>query len=136
MTAYAARTDLTRFGISEKALTNVSTETQDAALEAASRVADSYLRSRYALPLAGYGDDLKRAVCAIAAWDLLSTRGYDPHRGSDEAVRMRADDAKGWLKDISAGKAAVSGGVTTPGPSRPSRVATAASVRSDSKRGW
>jgi len=65
MTAYAARTDLTRFGISEKALTNVSTETQDAALEAASRVADSYLRSRYALPLAGYGDDLGVLTAAL-----------------------------------------------------------------------
>lgn len=134
--AYATRTDLTRFGLPSGALTGIADATQDAALEAASDVADSYMRSRYTLPLTGYGDDLKRAVCAIAAWDLLSTRGYDPNRGSDEAVRMRADDAKGWLKDISAGKAAVSGGVTTPGPSRFSRVATAASVRSDSKRGW
>lgn len=136
MSAYASRADLTRFGISAAALTSVSTDTQDAALEAASRVADSYLRSRYTLPLTGYGDDLKRAVCAIAAWDLLSTRGYDPQRGGDEAVRLRTDAAMSWLKDISAGRAAVSGGVTTPGPSRPSRVASAARIVSDSKRGW
>lgn len=136
MSAYADRTDLTRFGISAAALSSVSTATQDAALEAASRVADSYLRSRYTLPLTGYGDDLKRAVCAIAAWDLLSTRGYDPQRGGDEAVRMRSDAAVSWLKDVSAGRAAVSGGVTTPGPLRPSRAATAATVASTSKRGW
>lgn len=136
MTAYANRTDLTRFGISANALTNVSTEAQDAALEAASRVADSYLRSRYALPLTGYVDDLKRAVCHVAAWDLLTTRGYDPNRGGDEAVKLRHDTAIAWLKDVCAGRAAVSGGNTTPGPSRPSRVASAASVSSSSKRGW
>lgn len=136
MTAYATRTDLARMGIAAAALSSVATETQDAALEAASRVADSYLRSRYELPLTGYGDDLKRAVCSVAAWDLLSTRGYDPGRGGDEAVRMRADAAISWLKDVSAGRAAVSGGVTTPGPSRASRIASAATVRSDSKRGW
>ncbi len=40
------------------------------------------------------------------------------------------------LSDVSAGRASVSGGNTTPGPSRPSRVASAASVSSSSKRGW
>jgi phage gp36-like protein len=134
--AYATRTDLTRFGLPTAALTGVSTDAQDAALEAASDVADSYMRSRYALPLTGYGDDLKRAVCHVAAWDLLTTRGYDPARGGDEAVKLRHDTAIAWLKDVSAGRAAVSGGNTTPGPSRPSRVASAASVSSSSKRGW
>lgn len=134
--AYATRTDLTRFGLPTAALSGVADATQDAALEAASDVADSYMRSRYALPLTGYGDDLKRAVCHIAAWDLLTTRGYDPNRGGDEAVKLRHDSAMKWLSDVSAGRASVSGGNTTPGPSRPSRVASAASVSSSSKRGW
>ena len=134
--AYATRTDLTRFGLPAAALTGVADATQDAALEAASDVADSYLRSRYTLPLTGYGDDLKRVVCNIAAWDLLSTRGYDPRAGNDEAVRDRHDSAVSWLKDVSAGRAAVSGGNTTPTPSRTSRVSSGASVDSDTKRGW
>lgn len=134
--AYATRTDLTRLGIRAGALTGVSTDEQDAALEAASDLADSYMRSRYALPLTGYGDDLKRAVCAVAAWDLLSTRGFAPQGGADEAVQTRYESAIGWLKDVSAGRAAVSGGNTTPTPTRTSRVSSAASVTSSAKRGW
>lgn len=133
--AYATRADLTRLGIRAGALSGVSSDDQDAALEAASDLADSYLRSRYVLPLTGYGDDLKRAVCAIAAWDLLSTRGYNP-QGSDEAIQTRQEQAIAWLKDVSAGRAAVSGGNTTPAPSRSARANSAARVASSDKRGW
>jgi len=133
--AYATRTDLTRFGLPSSALTGVADATQDAALEAASDVADSYMRSRYELPLTGYGDDLKRAVCGLAAWDLLTTRGYDPNSGGDEAVKLRHDAALAWLKDVAAGRAHVSGGLTTPGPTRHAR-AGAPSVTSSRLRGW
>jgi len=107
--AYATRTDLTTHGLSSAALGSISTTAQDAALAAASQVADSYLRARYATPVTGYGTDLTRAVCGIAAWDLLSVRGYDPQRGGDEALRLRAEDALRWLRDVSAGKASLSG---------------------------
>lgn len=133
--AYATRTDLTRFGLPSGALAGVADATQDAALEAASDVADSYMRSRYTLPLSGYGDDLKRAVCAVAAWDLLTTRGYDPNAGGDEAVKLRHDAAMKWLADVSAGRAHVSGGNTTPAPTRHAR-ASSPRVDSDRTRGW
>lgn len=134
--AYATTTDLARFGLPAAILASIATATQEAALEAASDVADSYLRARYTLPLTSYGDDLKRAVCNIAAWDLLSTRGYDPKAGNDEAVEARSDKAMAWLKDISAGRAAVSGGNTTPTPTRDTRVSSGPVTRSDSQRGW
>lgn len=133
--AYATRTDLTRFGLPSGALTGIADATQDAALEAASDVADSYMRSRYALPLTGYGDDLKRAVCAVAAWDLLTTRGYDPNSGGDEAVKLRHDAAMKWFGDVSAGRAHVSGGNTTPAPTRHAR-ASSPRTASDRVRGW
>ena len=56
--AYATITDLTRFGLPSTALTGVSSTTQEEAISAASSLADSYLRSRYDLPLTAYGDDL------------------------------------------------------------------------------
>lgn len=133
--AYATRIDLTRFGLPSGALTGVADATQDAAIEAASDVADSYMRSRYTLPLTGYGDDLKRAVCAVAAWDLLTTRGYDPNAGGDEAVKLRHDAAMKWLGDVSAGRAHVSGGNTTPTATRHAR-ASSPRVDSDRTRGW
>lgn len=130
--AYATRTDLTTHGLSSAALGSISTTAQDAALDAASASADSYLRTRYSTPVTGYGVDLTRAVCALAAWDLLSVRGYDPQRGGDEAVRLRAEDAMRWLRDVSAGKASLSG----VGESESDSWSEYLGPVSDEARGW
>lgn len=130
--AYASRTDLTAHGLSSAAIGSISTTAQDAALDAASRVADSYLRARYTTPVTGYGVDLTRAVCSIAAWDLLSVRGFDPQRGGDEAVRLRAEDALRWLRDVSAGKAHLAGITESESESWPEVIGAV----SDDSRGW
>lgn len=130
--AYATRTDLTTHGLSSAALGSISTTAQDAALDAASQVADSYLRSRYATPVTGYGTDLTRAVCSIAAWDLLSVRGFDPQRGGDESLRLRAEDALRWLRDVSAGKASLSGITESESEAWPELIGAV----SDEARGW
>jgi phage gp36-like protein len=103
MTRYADRTDLTRLGLATGALTNVPTATQDDALDAASAVADGYLRGRFELPLTAWGDDLRRAVCGIASYDLMVVRGFAPGAGNDETLRLRYEDAVAWLKSIALG---------------------------------
>lgn len=100
--AYATTSDLYRLALRQAALSGIPAAEQDAALEAASCVADSYLQARYQLPLAAWDDDLRRAVAIIAAYDLLSGRGFAPE-GSDEHVRLRYEDALRWLRDVSTG---------------------------------
>ncbi len=109
MARYAETTDLVRFGLPSAALTGVSTATQEAALEAASEVARGYLREKYSLPLASWADDLRRCVCAVAAYDLMVTRGFAPSAANDEHLRLRYEDAMRWLRDISAGHIIPSG---------------------------
>lgn len=133
--AYATTTDLARLGIAATAIAAVSSTIQEAALEAASVLADGYLRGRYTLPLTTWGEDLTRAVCAIAAWDILCQRGFDPNRGGDVAIETRANAATSWLKDVSAGRVVVSGGNTTPTATRHAR-ASGPRVTSDRTRGW
>lgn len=133
---YATTTDLTRFGLPSTALMGVSSTTQEEAISAASALADSYLRSRYDLPLTSYGDDLTQCVCALAAETLLTSRGLDPGRANGDVILTRADNARAWLKDVSAGRASVSGGVTTPGPGTYARASTAPTTASSSERGW
>ena len=133
--AYATTTDLARLGIASAALTGMATPTQEAALEAASVLADGYLRGRYTLPLTAWGEDLTRAVCAIAAWDLLCARGFDPNRSGDAAIEARAATATSWLKDVAAGRVRLSGGNTTPTATRHAR-ASGPRVSSDRTRGW
>lgn len=133
---YATTTDLTRFGLPSTALTGVSSTTQEEAISAASALADSYMRSRYAVPLTAWGDDLTQCVCALAAETLLTSRGLDPGRANGDVILTRADNARAWLKDVSAGRASVSGGVTTPGPGTYARASTAPTAASSSERGW
>ena len=101
MTAvYAVRADLPLYGANANALASVPTATQEAALAAASELADSYLRTRYVLPLLAWGNDLRRAVCQIATYDLFVTRGYNPAAAADVNYRMRYEDAIAWLKSV------------------------------------
>jgi len=134
--AYATTTDLARFGLPSGALAGVSTATQEAALDAASAFADSYLRSRYTVPLTSYGVDLTKQVCALAAEDLLTTRGFDPSRANGDAITLRADNARAWFRDVSAGRAAVSGGNTTATATPIARASSAPTTASAGERGW
>ena len=102
MSRYAIPTDLQSLSLTAAALTGISTDEQQAALDTASGVADGYLASRYALPITAYGQDLTRAVCNIAAYDLMSVRGYSPD-GSNSTIRDRYDDAIRWLERVAAG---------------------------------
>jgi phage gp36-like protein len=135
--AYATTTDLTRFGLPSAALSGIATAAQEAALDAASVFADSYLRSRYGtLPLTSYGVDLTQCVCALAAETLLTTRGFDATRANGDSVTLRADNARAWLRDVSAGRAAVSGGNTTAAATPIARASSAPTTSSTSERGW
>jgi phage gp36-like protein len=102
-TAYATRADLANLGLIGGALVNVSTATQDAVLLAASAIADSYLQSAFVLPITAWGQDLVRAVCTIAAYDLLTSRGFGMVQGPDENIRKRYEDALSWLQEASEG---------------------------------
>ncbi|UZX16554.1 DUF1320 domain-containing protein [Thermus sp. PS18] len=115
---YASRTDLHALGLPEAVLASIPEAEQEAALEAASALADSYLRTRYDLPLASWGRGLTRAVALIAAYDLMSRRGYDPTRPGQENLRMRYEDAIRWLEGVAAGR--VDPGVVDASPDSPS----------------
>lgn len=105
MTRYASTTNLTRLGLRSEALTGIATATQEAALDAASALADGYLRSRgYVLPLSAWSDDLTRVVAILAAFDLLVTRGFDPSSGADDVMLRRVEMATSWLRDVAAGR--------------------------------
>lgn len=103
--AYATAADLARLALPARALTGIASADQDAALQAASSLADGYLAARYTLPLLAWNDDLRRAVSLIAAYDLMTRRGYSPE-GGDEQLRLRYEDAIRWLEQV--GKGAIS----------------------------
>lgn len=111
---YASLADLAALGLPPHALAGVEAADQYAALEAASALVDSYLRGRYPLPLLSWGRELTRVTAIIAAYDLMSRRGYDPNRPGDENLRLRYEDAIRWLEGVAAGRIDPQVGVAPP----------------------
>jgi phage gp36-like protein len=107
MSQYASTTDLTNIGLPAQALAGVSFTIQTEHLTKASARIDSYLRAHYTLPLASpYPDEIVDACAHLAAYTLLVRRGYDPGK-FDATFRLNYEDAIAYLKDLSAGRAAL-----------------------------
>lgn len=110
MARYAERVDLYRWGVPAARIPSVSTPDQDAALDAASALADSFLAKGYSLPLASWGDALKRATAQIAAYDLVCNVGINPISEANDAVIMgRHKEALKWLERVADGRAELGG---------------------------
>lgn len=135
MAAYCEIEELGRWGISADALEDVQDPDSDAAIAGASDLIDSYLRSRFTLPLVAWGDDLRRACAIIAVYDLMQTRGYNPAEPEDKQLEIRYRDVIRWLERISSGQAVPT--VTDSSSGAQSGVSSArAQVVSNSQRGW
>ena len=59
---------------------------------------DGYLRVRYALPLSAIPNRLRALACDMAHYRMYPL-------AVPEAVRQRYEDARGYLKDLAAGRA-------------------------------
>lgn len=101
MSSYAVPEDLAKYGIAATAIASIPSDVQQAALDSASELADSYFRSRYLLPFTKWGNDVRRVVAVLATYDLLVVRGYNPASGADINLRLRYDDALAWLRQVS-----------------------------------
>jgi len=113
--AYLTTDELNTYSIAGQRLTGVSIPQQMAVLEAVSRLADSYLRSRTTVPITTPDVDLKMQLAHIAAWRLLSLRGVNPADKGGEVMEKLHDDAIEWLQgasesDVTPGGVEVSSG--------------------------
>lgn len=104
-TQYATLADLESVGLPPLALQGRSDEQKTQALIDASAMVDSYLSTRFTLPLTTFGRDIVRATLAIVAYDLLYVRGFQPGANDSDATKTRYDDAVKWLRDVAGGKA-------------------------------
>lgn len=103
-TVYATQQDLTDMGANERQLSGIAPEARDSALAGASAQIDSYLSRVFNLPLLSYGKELSRACAVMAAWDLLSVRGFNAGTDQGQLLKDRYDDVLRWLEKISEGK--------------------------------
>jgi len=141
--AYATRTDFEQLGLPPDALDALDSRVPGSvarAIDAASTLADGYLRARYVLPLAAFGDDLTQAVCAVAAASLMTTLGLDPESPMATLIRERSKEGRRWLEMVAAKKihpSITEGGAPVDGAvvvSPPARGWDEVSI--DEERGW
>lgn len=107
MAQYATSAELAALGIPAAALSGFSGDPDDFLVAATARI-DSYLRGRYQLPLTSpYPQEVVEATAILAAYSLLSVRGFDPENSADVNVRMRHEDVTKWLREIARGRASL-----------------------------
>ena len=104
----AAPVELDWLDLADFAIANPITEDQHTTLEIIG--APRYLRIKYTCTGGSFsaqvtfnGDNLKRIVCDLAAFSLLTARGLDP-AGRDEILVLRNEQARRDLRDIRSGK--------------------------------
>lgn len=98
--AYASTADLIALGLPATALGKLPPATVTAALGAATKRVDSYLRGRYALPLTAWGSEITQATAVIAAFELMTVRGMGMSDGADALMLERYRMTIGWLEDV------------------------------------
>lgn len=136
ITTYCTVAQLEAIGMRAEALVKFDTPAKEAALEVAARQVDSYLGG-YTLPLVAIGADLTRATAIIAAYDLLSTKGFNPDaNASDKNVRDRFLDVKAWLEQVAKEIVIPSGLVGSDAGAVPGETSGAPRVISSESRGY
>jgi phage gp36-like protein len=102
--ALATLADLYRLGISSDVLAQSprsgDTATQSQAIDSASEYALGKIGGRYKRPLVSWQDDLRQAVCKLAAYELLCIRGFNPAAGADINILERRNQADAWLTSV------------------------------------
>lgn len=107
MAARATSADFAVHGLPATALDGFAGDVDDY-LTTAAGVVDSYLRGRYLLPLSSpYPPEVVECECVLAAYTLISVRGFDPEDSSDVNIKLRYDDKVKWLREIARGRASL-----------------------------
>lgn len=126
-----------RFGLAATVLRSFPRADVEAAISAASRRVDSYLRAgSLILPLISWGDDIRECTAVLAAWRLMRTKGGNPSENpSFEALRLDYEDQISWLKGVAAGSV-IPGDIEDSSDPVTAPAGDTPRVVSNTQRGW
>lgn len=116
VTVYATIDDLTSLALTPEAVKRMPVAQLDAILAQCSRTANMYLGQRYQLPLVAHGADLTQIVCALAAYQIMTVRGWNPENPADRGIVQLRNDALALLKEVARGNASLDVVSTSPEP--------------------
>ena len=136
MSCYATVAEFYRFGIAKIRLGDSVTDDDIlAVITAWSARADSHFGARFTPPLTVWGDDVRQAVCACSAYDVVAAQvGFNPEDGRNMVLVDRKTDATRWFEQVSRGQVTPVG-ITDSSSNSPSGVPSARAF-SNPPRGW
>ncbi len=108
--ALATLDDLENYGPRSATFGDIDDPTKTKGLLAASSIAASYMKKRFSFPLVQWGEDLRKVVCDIATYFLMTSRGFAPNAGLDNVIIQNYRDATGeqgklgWLNLVALGR--------------------------------
>lgn len=108
---YATPAQFRELGIPASGASGKTDAELDKLLRAATGIANSYLRVSMSLPLVAWSLDLTERVCSLAAWSMLSVRGFNPENPGDAVYRFKYEDAIRWFEKIAGNKARPDGAI-------------------------
>lgn len=97
---YASTAQLASLSLTPQAAARYGDVAMNAALQAASSRADSYLASQFTLPLTSWDMQLTRVVCDMAAFDLARQYGLNPAAPDFNALKSLFDGSLAWLEQV------------------------------------
>lgn len=141
--AYAAATDMiARFGSAElirmttpegQAMEAIDTVAVERALAEASDLIDSYLRTRYAVPLVGVPLAVSGCCCRLARYDLAHGENRGP---TEQMITARRQDIA-WLENVAKGVVTLDGLVPASADQSGARLRDRESMfNADNLAGW
>lgn len=100
MVARFGETEILRLSVPEDRTAETIDATKvEVALADASATIDGYLRGRYAVPIVDVPNDVVRAACVLARYDLAKGERTEP----TEQMRLDRKEAITWLEGIAKG---------------------------------
>ena len=100
MSSYATPADLQQYAMPASSLADVSTQAQQASIDAQSTIADGYLSPRYVLPLKLWGTDLTFFTCQLTEFAICTTRGIAAETESYQILKDKRDAAIKWFEGV------------------------------------
>lgn len=121
---YAKKDDLFQCMIPARAFDELQDTDIDRALSMASRTIDTYLASRYELPLKFWDDDITQWCCILAGYRLLCFRGWNPEDLANKGVTGLYCEAIEYLRQVKIGQLQLNVTTTSPEPTFEPDIAT------------
>ncbi len=136
MSAYCTVAEVSSLGIKRDAYADATNDQIDREIASTSDLIDSYLGSRYTLPLIVFPEVIRECCAKLSACDLVDAGGRDPDpNGPDGMIDKIRKQWLDWLKMVAAGTVTPPGVIdSTPGATAGS--SPGARILSSSSRGY